>query len=266
MCVFLVSFGLLVRGYHSLVCNISEQPLVLMPGCGPVFLFWVGARKDFRQLYSLSLVVIWSCIRFLFSFQSVRAHLFLGSLSFTFYFRPVGRVSLADLNGNWWASTSPLWLVPTLPRRVNGLPSLALQSVLALQPVVVGFEPAHSWPRVVLLALACAGLAASSVLSELASSPLGQSWVAPHTLLLLCFLKKCSFIWLHQVFVAAHRLLSSGGVQVPELVGSVVCGSGLPACGIWNLSGPATDRTCVPCIGRRVFNHWTIREVPALAF
>ena len=90
MCVFRVNFGLSIRGYHSLVCNISEQPLVLMPGCGHMFLFWVGARKDFRQLYLLSLVVIWSCIRFLFSFQSVHAHLFLGSLSFTSYFKPVG--------------------------------------------------------------------------------------------------------------------------------------------------------------------------------
>lgn len=88
------------EGVSSLVCNISEQPLVQMLGCGHVFLFRVGARRDFRQLYSLSLVVIWSCIRFLFSFQSVRAHLFLGSLSFTFYFQPVGRVSLADLYGN----------------------------------------------------------------------------------------------------------------------------------------------------------------------
>ena len=32
-------------------------------------------------------------------------------------------------------------------------------------------------------------------------------------------------------------------------------------CSMWDLSSPTKDRTCVPCIGRQIFNHWTTREV-----
>ena len=31
----------------------------------------------------------------------------------------------------------------------------------------------------------------------------------------------------------------------------------------WHVGSSWTrDRTCVPCIGRQILNHWTIREVP----
>ena len=33
-------------------------------------------------------------------------------------------------------------------------------------------------------------------------------------------------------------------------------------CGLWDLHSPTRDQTCVPCIGRWILNHWTIREVP----
>ena len=29
----------------------------------------------------------------------------------------------------------------------------------------------------------------------------------------------------------------------------------------WDLSSPTGDQTCVPCIGKWIFNHWTTREV-----
>jgi len=32
-------------------------------------------------------------------------------------------------------------------------------------------------------------------------------------------------------------------------------------CGMWNLSSPTRDQTCVPCIARHILNHWTTREV-----
>ena len=32
--------------------------------------------------------------------------------------------------------------------------------------------------------------------------------------------------------------------------------------GMWDLSSPARDRTCTPCIGRECLNHWTAREGP----
>ena len=32
--------------------------------------------------------------------------------------------------------------------------------------------------------------------------------------------------------------------------------------GMWDLSSPARDQTCVSWIGRQILNHWTTREVP----
>ena len=31
--------------------------------------------------------------------------------------------------------------------------------------------------------------------------------------------------------------------------------------GMWDLSSPTRDQTCIPCIGRWSLNHWTTREV-----
>ena len=53
------------------------------------------------------------------------------------------------------------------------------------------------------------------------------------------------FFWLHWVFIVPHRPSS---------------------CGMWDLSSPTRDRTRVPCIGRRILNHWTTREVPLCVF
>ena len=66
-----------------------------------------------------------------------------------------------------------------------------------------------------------------------------------------------------------HRLCSCG-TWAPEHVGSVVaahrlssCGTRVQMpCGMWYLTSPTRDWTCVPCIGRRILNHWTTREVP----
>ena len=77
----------------------------------------------------------------------------------------------------------------------------------------------------------------------------------------------------HGLFVVVCRLLSSCGVHGSEFAASVVAVRGLSSCGaqahfplgMWDLSSPTRDRTCVPCIGRRILNHWTTREVPAEA-
>ena len=29
-----------------------------------------------------------------------------------------------------------------------------------------------------------------------------------------------------------------------------------------DFSSLTTDQTCIPCIGRRIFNHWTAKDVP----
>ena len=34
--------------------------------------------------------------------------------------------------------------------------------------------------------------------------------------------------------------------------------------GMWDLSSPTRDQTCIPCIGRQSLNLWTAREVPGL--
>ena len=33
-------------------------------------------------------------------------------------------------------------------------------------------------------------------------------------------------------------------------------------CGMWDISSPTRDQIQVPCIARRILNHWTTREVP----
>ena len=64
--------------------------------------------------------------------------------------------------------------------------------------------------------------------------------------------------------------LCSCGTWAPEHMGSVVVACGLSICsvqaqlphGICDLISPNRDRTHVPCIGRKILNHWTTREVP----
>ena len=64
------------------------------------------------------------------------------------------------------------------------------------------------------------------------------------------------------------------GVRAPGRLGSVVCGTqalslrhassvvvacqlSCPARGMWDLSSLTRDRTCIPCVGRRILYHWT---------
>ena len=106
------------------------------------------------------------------------------------------------------------------------------------------------------------------------------------------------FFCLHWDFVAARGLslvVASEGyflavvlglsVAVASLVmeqglystGSVVVVLGLPVAmaslvdrgfvALWHMRSSQTmDRTCVPCIGRQILNHWTTREAPVLCF
>ena len=79
----------------------------------------------------------------------------------------------------------------------------------------------------------------------------------------------------------ADFLFSSCGAQVPEHVGSIVCGMRplveaheLSSCGaqaqllrgMWDLSSLTRDRTRVPCIVRWILYHWITREVPERNF
>ena len=68
--------------------------------------------------------------------------------------------------------------------------------------------------------------------------------------------------------------LPCSGTRALECAGSIVAALGffscgaqaqLP-CGIRDPSFPTRDRTRVPCIGRRIPNHWTIREAPQSVF
>ena len=74
---------------------------------------------------------------------------------------------------------------------------------------------------------------------------------------------------LHWVLVAARRIflvaalkhLSSCITQALEHPGSVVGARAYLPWGMWALSSPARDWTCISCIGRRTFNHSTTCEV-----
>ena len=63
-----------------------------------------------------------------------------------------------------------------------------------------------------------------------------------------------------------HGLCSLQHVGSLVEVGELNCCSAwayLP-CGMWDLSSPTGDQTCVHCIGRWILYHWTTREVPKL--
>ena len=75
-----------------------------------------------------------------------------------------------------------------------------------------------------------------------------------------------SQLWHAGSFVAAHRLLSSWGMQ---FFSSLVVAHELSSCGaqaylpcsMWDLSSMTRDRTRVSCIARQILYHWTTREV-----
>ena len=69
--------------------------------------------------------------------------------------------------------------------------------------------------------------------------------------------------WLYWAFVA---VLDLSLVEVMVGVVSLVVIQGflqLPRAK-WDLNSSTRDRTCIPCIGRLILNHWTTREVPKI--
>ena len=88
------------------------------------------------------------------------------------------------------------------------------------------------------------------------------------------------FIWLPWVFIALHQfpLDAASGSYSPAVVpGFSLRSTGPRARAQWlwrtglaplrHVESPRTrDRTCVPCIGRQILNHWTTREVQLPVF
>ena len=86
------------------------------------------------------------------------------------------------------------------------------------------------------------------------------------------------FLWLCQVlaeacriFMVSHGIFPCGAKtlvvahrppehMVPAVASRALCCSP----GMWHLSSPTSDQIWVPCIRRRILNHWTTREVPLL--
>ena len=70
------------------------------------------------------------------------------------------------------------------------------------------------------------------------------------------------FFWLCWIFVAVWGLLllQSTGPRARQSACGVLAGL---LRGIWDLNSPTRGRTHVPCIGRWILNHWTVREVPS---
>ena len=62
--------------------------------------------------------------------------------------------------------------------------------------------------------------------------------------------------------ISAHRLLLCSR---ESRLSSGPC-VGLSSCGMWELSSLIGGWTYVPCIGKRVFNHWATREVSPVVF
>ena len=66
---------------------------------------------------------------------------------------------------------------------------------------------------------------------------------------------------------AAGTLAASCGTWDSQVV---VCGLLLLQCmglvphDMWDLNSLTRDRTCIPCAGRQILNHWSTKEVPRL--
>ena len=103
--------------------------------------------------------------------------------------------------------------------------------------------------------------------------------------LMFFFCNYLFYLWPCWVFVAVaqalsscseQRLLSSWGARTSHCsdisYGAQILGCtgfssyGSKASCSKDLSSQNRDRTRVPCIGRRILNHWTTREVPFLMF
>ena len=74
------------------------------------------------------------------------------------------------------------------------------------------------------------------------------------------------FIALYRLFVEAHRLLlfwntGSRGHRLSNWGAQTSSPHSM-----WDLISPTRDSTCVPCIGRQIFNHWTTRQVPGVDY
>ena len=81
------------------------------------------------------------------------------------------------------------------------------------------------------------------------------------TLYLYLFLP---YFWLHQVLaVALGTLFAVWGIFRLGLLSCCGAWAELPW-GMCDLCSLTRDWTCVPCIGRRILNHWTTREVPVI--
>ena len=74
------------------------------------------------------------------------------------------------------------------------------------------------------------------------------------------------FIALYRIFVEAHRLLLfwNMGSRVHRLSNWGAQTSSPHS--MWDLISPTRDSTCVPCIGRQIFNHWSTRQVPGVEY
>ena len=70
--------------------------------------------------------------------------------------------------------------------------------------------------------------------------------------------RACVCVWLRQISVAP-----CGSFAVAR--GLQLCFAGLVALQHMNLSSPTRDQTHIPCIGRRILNHWSSREVLCLS-
>ena len=91
--------------------------------------------------------------------------------------------------------------------------------------------------------------------------------------MLLRFIYLYLFFCLHWDFVAAPGLslvVASEGYFLAAVLGLSVAVASLVDRGFVALrhvrSSQTMDRTCVPCIGRQILNHWTTREAPLLCF
>ena len=108
--------------------------------------------------------------------------------------------------------------------------------------------------------------------------PCYMPYIIPFNFFKINFIYLFIYLWLHWVFVAVHGLLiavaslvAEHGLQARGLRQLWLAGSRAQARQLWHTgfvapqhvgSSRTRARTRVPCIGRRILNHCTTREVP----
>ena len=88
-----------------------------------------------------------------------------------------------------------------------------------------------------------------------------------HEYAVLCQMLLCMCLFIFKFIIIVFLLHWFFKVAHSPCVDFSSCGAwALLPCSMCDLSSPTRDQTCIPCIGRQILRHWTIRKVCVCVF